>query len=674
MDGYTNVFGGENISPAQLDYVNYAIATDIVLVWPFQQSDATPNVAAHKIDIFAQAPGLKVFMPSAAVETVGQDALIRNTGSIPFTVVDFAGNTLVNITSGLQWMIWITDNTTDAGQWAMVQFGAGASNASAGALAGAGLRANITKLDQNLLTTPLLGNHSVQQGDRATVLRNDGGAVVYGFDPSASLGNGFFVYAINGGSGTMTLLPNGVETIDGQANKVLAPGESCIIFSDGSKLETLGYGRSLVNTVTGASINIAPGGPIALTSTQIAAQVQDFTGGLTSNATLDYGSGIGYWFVYNNTTGAFSTTAKAGGLDPGVVIPQGSFSILRSNGTNMAIAFTATTGTVTTVNTAPDELVGGPITTVGTIGLANTAVAPGTYGDASHIVQLTVDQKGRITNATSVQIDITGAVPIPSAAFAAIITDATGTAGKVVLSKDPVLEGNPTAPTATPGDNDQTIATTAFVTAAIAAAVAALQAQMFQTGDFLHTNATMGERPGWVWATGSIGNGVSGATTRANDDTLNLFTFCWNKFSNTLCPVSTGRGASPAADFAAGKTLTFIDARGMVMAAAEDMGGTNRNNLGTNPSTGGFAGTASLGQTAGEKAHTQVRAEVAPHDHPTTDGSTGQALANFGITGAGSQTGNTGNLYLIPKTGLNTGGQPANVTQPTQVCNILLKL
>lgn len=39
--------------------------------------------------------------------------------------------------------------------------------------------------------------------------------------------------------------------------------------------------------------------------------------------------------------------------------------------------------------------------------LANTAVAPNTYGDASNVAQFTVDQQGRITNASEVSISIT---------------------------------------------------------------------------------------------------------------------------------------------------------------------------------------------------------------------------------------------------------------------------
>jgi hypothetical protein len=50
----------------------------------------------------------------------------------------------------------------------------------------------------------------------------------------------------------------------------------------------------------------------------------------------------------------------------------------------------------------------------------------------------------------------------------AAMTGTTGT-GNFVRAVDPALTGNPTAPTQNPGDNDTSIATTAFVTAAVAA-------------------------------------------------------------------------------------------------------------------------------------------------------------------------------------------------------------
>ena len=669
MNTYTNFFGGENIDPSQLSYKGYVISEDLRCQWPFEALDGS-NIAAAKIDVAATVGGLSVYLPDARNVSVGKDILFNNTGAHAFTVLDALGNTLINITPGLQWFVYLIDNSTEAGGWRVVQFSAATSSANASSLAGAGLRANVSLLDQNLIISSLNAGYTFSTADRAGVFRNNTGAVTYDFDGAASLENGWFVYVINGGTGVVTLDPTAAETIDGQSTKAINPDESCIVFSDGSNLWTLGYGRAITSTVTGAAINIAGSGTYTLSSSEATAQVQDFSGALTGARTIEYGTGVGYWFVQNLTSGAYDTTFKVNAIDTGVVIPQGSFSILRSNGTTMSVAFTATVGTVTQVNTVSGETTGGPITTTGSIGLANTAVTPGSYGGAGLLSNFQVDQKGRLLTASTTQMNIKDSAACTSAQLAAVISDETGT-GAAVFGTGPTisnanLTGSPVAPTPAPGDNDTSVSTTAFVTAAIAAAIAAIPALAgFTTGD-IKWSLSATEESGYIWLNGRTLGSAGSAATLKGTTYQPLYEFFWNNYSDTLCPVSTGRGASAAADFAANKTITSLDSRGTGLAAAENMGGSNRGNLGSNPSTGGFSSTASLGTQAGEKSHVQTTAELATHAH-------GIQVYNIGLGGSGG-----GAVIWAGDAGFTTYNQGSstafNVTQPTLVCNVLVKL
>lgn len=92
--------------------------------------------------------------------------------------------------------------------------------------------------------------------------------------------------------------------------------------------------------------------------------------------------------------------------------------------------------------------------------------------------------------------------------------------------------------------------------------------------------------PGWIEVKGgTIGNAASGATLRANADTQNLFTMLWNDWDNSMLPIQTSagaasvRGASAAADFAAGKRLPMFDERAYFFRAR----GTNDDGSTTGP-------------------------------------------------------------------------------------------
>lgn len=73
---------------------------------------------------------------------------------------------------------------------------------------------------------------------------------------------------------------------------------------------------------------------------------------------------------------------------------------------------------------------------------------------------------------------------------------------------------------------------------------------------------------GWLKLNGqTIGGAASGATARANADTVDLFTLLWNEHTNAVLPIqdsagaASARGASAAADFAANKRLPLPDMR-----------------------------------------------------------------------------------------------------------------
>lgn len=113
---------------------------------------------------------------------------------------------------------------------------------------------------------------------------------------------------------------------------------------------------------------------------------------------------------------------------------------------------------------------------------------------------------------------------------------------------------------------------------------------------------------GWLAITdATIGNASSGADN-ADDGYEDLFTHLWNKYSDTYCAVSSGRGASAAADWSANKTINlpydYYAARTIVHigqgeTAEGDTTGTER----------------TAGQIGGYETHTLTEAQLASHRH-----------------------------------------------------------
>jgi hypothetical protein len=131
---------------------------------------------------------------------------------------------------------------------------------------------------------------------------------------------------------------------------------------------------------------------------------------------------------------------------------------------------------------------------------------------------------------------------------------------------------------------------------------------IFQTGDMIFVGKN-GTRAGFVRCNGrTIGNAASGATERANADTVALFTYVYDNYANGQAAVSGGRGASAAADYAANKTIAMPDYRAVGPTGFDDMGNSAASLYGTAPVISG-SGILS-GSLMGANTHTILTAHL----------------------------------------------------------------
>jgi len=214
---------------------------------------------------------------------------------------------------------------------------------------------------------------------------------------------------------------------------------------------------------------------------------------------------------------------------------------------------------------------------------------------------------------------------------------------------------------------------------------------VFQTGDCLWL-PMQGTRTGWTRANGrTIGSASSGATERANADTSAQFVYLWTNFDNTICPVSTGRGANAAADFAANKTIQLLDMRGYVPGGLDDMGNSAAGRYANVPVVSGSVTAA--GSVLGEATHTITKAEsaVLTYAAAVTDPGHSHDLKGFAVNigastviGAGSSFGpaqgtdlgdtNPATTGITVGVTADAGGGAHNNVQKTILGSFYLKL
>jgi hypothetical protein len=398
MTTYVNPFTGQTVSPSQVGYISLSISTDTALQWPVNGDD-TIDLAANILEVTATASNLKLILPPANEVSVGQAVIIRNIGSNPFTVTNNSGVTVISISSGIAKYIYLTNNSTVDGTWTNIQFGSGTSSADAASLAGYGLSAINTTLNQQYATQTYSANSTLSANNRAAFAVWTGGAGTITLPPS-SIGNGWFCMIANDGTGILNIVPQGTDTIDGLSSRQLQLTESFVIVCNGSGFNTFGYGQATVFAFTQLSL-VVTGGTYTLSTSQASNIIQEYSGTLTSNQIVILPPTVQLYSLSNTTSGAFSLTFKTTAVGGSTLtLASGQTIIAICDGTNVYNSQTAATSSASSLTLGNGAAANPSLNFTGDTSTGVYLAASGTLGfSAAGVLGMQLSSTGlQITN------------------------------------------------------------------------------------------------------------------------------------------------------------------------------------------------------------------------------------------------------------------------------------
>jgi len=313
MSSFNSPFTGDVIQPTDVSYRAITLTATTQLSWPIN-GNATDNYAARIMEVYLTNTAYDLYMPPANQTSVGTDALIRNTGTVALDVKDYLGvNTIVTISPGQAQYIYVTTNATTSGTWGIIAFGIGSSGADAATLAGYGLVAITTTLNQSQPVSTISTNYTALTSDRAAVYAWTGGAGTLTLSAATTLTNSWFMMVRNSGTGTLAIATTGGDLINGSATISLQPADSCIICCSGTAFYTVGLGQVSNFNFTQLTYPVTSGS-YTLTSADAANVIQKYTGVLTGNVTIIVPQTVQVYYIQNATTtsGAYTVTITTG--------------------------------------------------------------------------------------------------------------------------------------------------------------------------------------------------------------------------------------------------------------------------------------------------------------------------------------------------------------------------
>lgn len=340
---FTSPFTGDVIQPTDVSYASYNLTANLQLYWA-GLATGTESPAARIMDVY-QNGSYTLSMPDATQVSVGEDALIRNTSASAVNVLNFAGSVICTVAGGTAQYIYLTSNGTAGGNWGVIAFGSTTSTANASQLAGLGLVAITTTLNQSHPVASFSTGYTFTANDRAQAKLWSGGAGTATLPLAATLGNNWFTILKNNGTGSLTVSPTGGELIDGLTTKTFLPDESAFIICDGTSYYSIGYGQSNTFFFT-ALVFPVTGGSYYLTTYEIQSIIQEYVGSLSSNVTVYYPPVVNLYVISNQTTDNGYTLTVSTGISGSATatIPPGQQATLVCDGTNFFNANTVQAG------------------------------------------------------------------------------------------------------------------------------------------------------------------------------------------------------------------------------------------------------------------------------------------------------------------------------------------
>ena len=348
-NGYSTIFGGDAVYPSNQTYAAIDLTSDITLSWPIE-SVSSEIIVADLIDVTPGVPGgWNVKLPDATGGSNGITMIFNNLSNIyDFNVTDNAGNMILNVPPGTVWLVYLADNSTQIGVWRTFQYGAQSGSVNVAAIAGAGLLAIGSSLNQSMPVSAKGTDYVIVTDDRASVILWTGAAGNLTLPAPSSVGNNWFVNIANKGTGNVVVTPSS-GLIDGAASKNFTSGTgSAIVFTDGSNYYTLGFGGSgstsgFNYTTINAAGSDGVNNPIVLSGGQLDKVSYMVFGILTGTRTIIVPSTVQQYWINNATTSAagvgspYSLTIKTA-TGSGVTVSQPGQAIMYCDGSGVVPA------------------------------------------------------------------------------------------------------------------------------------------------------------------------------------------------------------------------------------------------------------------------------------------------------------------------------------------------